>query len=653
MNGTHRSVRSEIARDWKILVAIVVPITILSCIAAAAFPFLRQLENWSRDFRIVTLMPSTPQSADIVLVLITEDTLAQLPYRSPIDRGMLADLMQHVYAAAPRAIGIDILFDQPSEAAKDERLAALLKSANAPVVVAGVLGQANLTARQRAYLDGFIGTLSHGFVDIVTDRTDGAVRQALMRSGGESLARSSFSATIAAMLGVPPPEASFALTYHVGRGAASGFPSYPAESVKLLPASWFHGKVVLIGSSLSFTDRHRTPFSTVVGSKGDLAGIEIHAHALSQILDGTRIWQPSAALAAAITVLMAAIGAATAVLRIPFLLRLTAPLAAMAGYVASAGALFYFHLAMLPVVAPILGCFLSAATANGVFQQRERILRQFLRNAFARYVSPNLVEQLVENPEPLKLEGERRTLTFLFTDLEGFTSLVERTEPELLVRLLNRYLDGMCSLVLKHGGTIDKIVGDAVVAFFGAPLPQEDRQMRAVLCALEMDRFSEEFRNGDDARRVRLGRTRIGVHSGEATIGNFGGDALFDYTAHGDAVNTAARLEGANKHFGTRLCVSDETARGCPGLRFRPIGNVLLKGKSAPVGVVEPVSADLPEDLLRRYGQAYDLLSKSPAQAVDAFAELARSYPDDPLVRLHLERLRGGAKSDLINLEGT
>ncbi|MGH6620060.1 MAG: CHASE2 domain-containing protein [Alphaproteobacteria bacterium] len=654
MKRTDRNLAYEITRSWKLFLSIIIPITILSYIASTALPFLRQIENWSRDFRIVTLMAPTSQSGDIVLVLITEDTLAQFPYRSPVDRGMLADLVQLIYAAGARATGIDILFDQPSEAGKDERLLALLKSAKTPTVVAGVLGRADLTDRQRAYLGGFVGALNHGFVNISTDQIDGAVRHALTRNDGENGVQSSFSATIAAMLGVPTPEPSFQLTYHVGRGENISFPSYPAESVRVLPASWFRDKIVLIGSSLPFSDRHRTPFSTVIGSKGDLAGIEIHAHILSQILDGTRIWQPSAILAVAITALLAAIGAVTAVSRVPFMLRLCAPLAAIVGYVTAAGALFYFELAMFPIVAPVLGCFLAAATANGVFQQKERNLRQYLRNAFAKYVSPNLVEQLVENPEPLKLEGERRKLTFLFTDLEGFTSLVERSDPEVLVKLLNRYLDGMCSLVLEHGGTIDKIVGDAVVAFFGAPLPQEDQQMRAVSCAMAMDRFSEQFRNEADARRVHLGRTRIGVHSGEATIGNFGGDALFDYTAHGDAVNTAARLEGVNKYFGTRICVSEDTARHCPGLRFRPIGNVMLKGKSTPVGVAEPISAsDVPEELLSRYQDAYGLLSQDPAKAFDAFAELAISYPDDSLVRFHLERLRQGAKGVLMALEGT
>ena len=653
MNEKDKNAGYKITSDWKIFVAIIVPVALLSYVLSTALPFLRQIENWSRDFRIVTLVSPAPQNGDIVLILVTEDTLARFPYRSPVDRGMLADVVQFAYAAGARAIGIDILFDQPSEACKDERILALLKSARTPTVVAGVLGQANLTDRQRTYLDGFIGALPHGFVNISTDRIDGVVRDALMRDG-ESPVQSSFSATIASMLGASPLEPSFLLTYHAGRGENASFPSYPAESASLLPAAWFRGKIVLIGSNLPFGDRHRTPFSTVIGAKGDMPGIEIHAHALSQILDGTRIRQPSLILGIAITALMATIGAVTAVSRIPFLLRLTAPLGAIAGYIASAGAIFYFHLTMLPIVTPVAACFLAAATTNGVFQQKERTLRQFLRNAFARYVSPNLVERLVENPEPLKLEGERRKLTFLFTDLEGFTSLVERSDPEVLVKLLNRYLDGMCSLVLKHGGTIDKIVGDAVVAFFGAPLPLEDQEMRAVSCAMAMDRFSEQFRKDTDARRVRLGRTRIGVHSGEATIGNFGGDALFDYTAHGDAVNTAARLEGVNKYLGTRICVSGDAALGCPGLRFRPIGDVMLKGKSAPVSVVEPISTDeVPEDLLDGYRHAYGLLSAGSVKALEAFAELSMSYPDDPLVRFHLERLRQGARGVLITPEGT
>ncbi|MCG8548570.1 MAG: adenylate/guanylate cyclase domain-containing protein [Alphaproteobacteria bacterium] len=637
----------------KTLLLIVVPVTLVVYGLSTFVPLLRQAENLLRDLRIAALTPSAPQNTDIVLVLITEETLSQFPYRSPIDRRMLATLIETIDAAKPRAIGIDILFDQPSEPTKDSRLATVLRSSDAPVVVAGVTDNSQLSAAQRKYLDEFLSSLNHGFVNIPTSRIDGTVRHALNRLDVSEGRPISFVAKIASLVGAAEPEPRFLLSYHSGHGDERAFTKFPAETVALLPKAWFRDKIVIIGSSLPFDDRHRTPVAALQGIKGEMSGVEIHAHALAQVLDGTRIWAPPHLVNVAIIAAIAMIGAMSAVSQVPLIARIAAPPGVVVGYLAVVGLCFHFFLLMLPAVAPVMACVLAAGIANGVFQQKERRLRKFIRNAFAKYVSPNLVDELVTHPEALRLQGERRDLTFLFTDLEGFTSLVERSDPERLLSLLNRYLDGMCSIVLRHGGTIDKIVGDAVTAFFGAPLPQSDHRQKAIECALEMDRFAEQFRNGADAGDVKLGKTRIGVHSGQATIGNFGGEALFDYTAHGDMVNTAARLEGANKYFGTRICVSEETASKCTGIRFRPIGNVYLKGKSVPIEVVEPISSDdISDEYLGRYRQAYALMERGSSGACNAFKALAKIDSNDPLVRLHLDRLKQGAKDASIVLEG-
>ena len=153
-------------------------------------------------------------------------------------------------------------------------------------------------------------------------------------------------------------------------------------------------------------------------------------------------------------------------------------------------------------------------------------------------------------------------MTFLFTDLEGFTFYTESVAPALLVSTLNDYLDGVCAIAMDHGGTIDKIVGDAVHVMFNAPLDQLDHAARAVRCGLAIDAFAQRFA-ADPARLAAAGRvfgvTRIGINTGRAVVGNFGGRRRFDYTAHGDAINTAARLEAANKMLGTRICVARAT----------------------------------------------------------------------------------------------
>ena len=220
----------------------------------------------------------------------------------------------------------------------------------------------------------------------------------------------------------------------------------------------------------------------------------------------------------------------------------------------------------------------------------ERRQREYIRQAFSRFISPAVVDQLVSDPSKLALGGERLNITCVFTDLAGFTSLIEGSEPKIVLPLLNRYLDGLCRVFLEHHGTIDKIVGDALHGFFGAPLEQPDHPARAMRCVLDLDDYARAFMREEDAAALGFGVTRIGVHTGSAVVGNFGGDAFFDYTAHGDVINTAARMESVNKHLGTTICVSADTAGQCADIPFRPIGHLLLKGKSQSVEAFEPLS---------------------------------------------------------------
>ena len=261
----------------------------------------------------------------------------------------------------------------------------------------------------------------------------------------------------------------------------------------------------------------------------------------------------------------------------------------------------------------------------------------------SRYFSPNLAQELAENPEFLKLGGERRELTFVFTDLTDFTPLVETLDPSVVVPLLNEYLDGMTQIVFRHGGTVEKIVGDAVHAIFGAPKEQSDHAARGVACAMEIDAFAEAFRERKNAEGLPLGVTRIGVHSGMAIVGNFGGDLFFDYTAHGDAINTAARLEGANKFLGTRICVSERIVDQTQDFRGRPVGTLTLKGKTEGLRVFEPLPEDEAEsDATESYREAFAKLEAGDPGARQAFAALVGQYGDDPLATFHLKRLLAG-----------
>jgi len=300
---------------------------------------------------------------------------------------------------------------------------------------------------------------------------------------------------------------------------------------------------------------------------------------------------------------------------------------------------------------PALGVLAAFLVLSLVRYHASEQRRRWLARAFSRYVSPNLVSHIVRHPEQLALSGERRECSFIFTDLAGFTGLMERIDPADAVGLLNGYLDGMIAIVFHHQGTLDRIIGDALAIMFSAPLDQSDHRQRAYDCALEMQRFAHVYAKGRP-----LGHTRIGVHSGEVIIGNFGGRTMFDYRALGDAVNTASRLEGANKYLGTRVCVSEATLAGCTGAQVRPVARLLPKGKSQPLRVFQPLHDGLagPVDpaALAAYAQAYAALEDGAPEVLALFEALALQQPDDALVRMHLERLRSGGRGDLIVLDG-
>jgi adenylate cyclase len=273
------------------------------------------------------------------------------------------------------------------------------------------------------------------------------------------------------------------------------------------------------------------------------------------------------------------------------------------------------------------------------------------RATLSRYFSPGIVEAMADDPDCLTPGGTRRLATFLFTDLTDFTPLVETADPDSIVELLNEYLDQVTGIVFEHGGTVMKIVGDALHAAFGAPVEQEAHAARAVACALEIDAFAVAFQETQKTRGLPLGTTRIGINSGEAIIGNFGGEHFFDYTAYGDAVNAAARLESANKLLGTRICVSQSVVEQIAGFEGRPVGTLLLKGRSQPVRAYEPLSSErYASASTAGYLGAFAKLEAGDPAARQAFAALVGKYDDDPLTNFHLSRLLAGQAGTEISL---
>lgn len=272
--------------------------------------------------------------------------------------------------------------------------------------------------------------------------------------------------------------------------------------------------------------------------------------------------------------------------------------------------------------------------------------------SLSRYFSPNLAQRLVSDSAAVELAGQRREIATLFTDIASFTALVETLEPSVLGMLLNEYLSGMTDIVFAHDGTVAKIVGDALHVLFGAPGEQTDHAARAVGCALDLDEFAQPFRESWNKKGVPLGVTRIGVHAGSAIVGNFGGDRFFDYTAYGDTINVAARLEAANKQLGTRICVSATLADKVENFRGRAVGDLLLRGKTESLRAFEPLRAGRYEDpATKAYLDAFAKLETNDPGAIAAFASHVGQQPQDQLASFHLKRLLNGATGTRIEMD--
>ena len=274
------------------------------------------------------------------------------------------------------------------------------------------------------------------------------------------------------------------------------------------------------------------------------------------------------------------------------------------------------------------------------------------RAQLARYFSPSLVEMLAAEADDIDLGAQRRDITAMFTDVTNFTSLVERLAPATIGPLLNDYFAGMTEIVFDHGGALVKIIGDGMNILFGAPADQPDHAERAVTCALALDVHAEGFRARWRDKGVEIGATRFGIHAGPALVGNFGGGRFFDYTAYGDTINIAARLEAANKQLGTRICVSGSVVERIAGVRGRPVGSVLLRGRSGALPAHEPLTVERHAHVLTaEYLAAYAKVEACDAVALPAFAALLGRDSSDGLVGFHLKRLLAGDTGVQVVLE--
>lgn len=318
------------------------------------------------------------------------------------------------------------------------------------------------------------------------------------------------------------------------------------------------GNIVVIGTSArGLMDQRQNPLGVI------MPGVEAHAQALEQILSRTYLERPSWMLW--IELLFTIVGGILVgilALKTRILFSASITLSVMIALNISAWFAFSRNHLLFDFVTPSFTIFISFLFASIIHHLASERKQDWIKDVFSRYVSPNLVAHLIKHPNSLKLGGEKKDCSFVFTDLAGFTSFMEKTNPADAVSLLNNYLDEMIKIAFRYNGTLDRIVGDAVAIMFSAPITQVDHQQRAYNCAMEMHAFASRYANNLKAKGIEFGQTRIGVHSGEVIVGNFGGATIFDYRALGDTVNTAARLESVNRHFGTNICISENTLIG-------------------------------------------------------------------------------------------
>jgi len=375
-------------------------------------------------------------------------------------------------------------------------------------------------------------------------------------------------------------------------------------------------------------------------------GVEVHANLIAGMLDGTIKERPAYVLGAEV-VLLTAGGVVLAVL-LPLLSPLRATLAALAalgGYVGFNLAVWQMAHVVLPLASSLLMTLAMFALnmSYGYFVE-SRSKRQFTE-LFGQYVPPELVDQMAHDPGKYSMEGKSEELTVLFADIRGFTSIAEGLDPKELSQLLNEYLTAMTRVIGEHRGTLDKYIGDAIMAFWGAPIAEPKHAQRAVAAAIAMQAQLEALNASFKARgwpEIRIG---VGINTGAMSVGDMGSRVRKAYTVLGDAVNLASRLEGLTKRYGASIVVGEATRQAVSGMVFRELDRVRVKGKDESVAIFEPIGpeADVAQQKAEELRLWQQVLKAYRAQSWDqaelALFNLQRLYPNAPLYALYTERV--------------
>ena len=644
---------------------------LLAAILIARFswqmPLINAAERALYDARATLMAPKVGQDGRITLVTYNDETLFNTGIRSPLDRTLLANALGNLDQMGAKAIGIDIAFDSPRP--DDDVLKAQLSAMQTPTWLAYAEQASNpntIFYEQQRFLQAFIA-------DVTTAKTKPT--SVLFRTDDDDVIRKwphrpeNLPLLMAnALAPVDPAYADFqgGIRFLVPARAAAGqeepvFANIPIDifampmdaEMRASFAGLVKGRYVLIGGDIIDNDQFNTPLSrfpdAITGQHETMIGLEVHAHMLAQQLDNA--WpRPIAGIALwGLAILIVLAGGLTSMIDLRARWVALAFLGQMAFFIA-----FPFWLqargidtTTLPTFGWAVGWLFGYAAVGTAARTIGSRQRAFAQSALGKYLPADVAAQILRDPDQLSLHGERRNIFCIFTDLEGFTKLSHAVTPETVARLLNEYLDRLSDIVLDHGGTIDKFVGDAVVAFWGAPLSRPDDGERAAAAAFAMYRAGEKFRADlatDDVPPI--GMTRVGLHVGDAIVGNFGGEGRIQYTALGDSMNTASRLEAANKSLKTGVLLSAEAAARSGRDDLVPMGRVTLRGRAQPVDLFTPRPDLVPERRARIAALVAAHAAGDKNAHVTAATALAAEFAQDASILFLIERLNETKKGE-------
>lgn len=606
-------------------------------------PLVADAERALYDLRVWTLAPRVDQDPRIVLVTYTDETLANTGKRSPLDRQLLADALTRIDGFGALSIGIDILVDQVQP--EDAALTAALAGMRTPTYLAFANATTNAGSvkpwqedYQRSFQAGLAPAVLPASVRLETD-LDNVIRSWPHRPDGDPPL---LADRMARVTGNGLDERTSIVFRLPARADQSLFASIPVDLLATdvgagMVRGAIEGRHVLIGGDISDVDLIDTPMTRLTALP--TTGLQVHAALLAQVLDG----RPAPRLPPALLWLLAVLVVVLAVVHgygdfgiwnLPLLIAELAAIIAAPFGLQAAGV----DTQTLPAFGWVVGWVLSYGAATAAARGVGSDQRRFAQSTLGRYLPPEVARAILKDPERLTLTGERRTIYALFSDIEGFTTLSHAIAPETTATLLNAYLDRISHVVLAHGGTIDKFVGDSIVAFWGAPIAHESDGEQAARAALAIAQAGDEFTRERADGGPRMGRTRVGVHRGEAIVGNFGGDGRIQYTALGDVMNTAARLEGANKAMGSQVLVSAEAIEGVSGLVARPLGCVSVRGRPAPLRVYD-IRPDVTAEEAARLDRLITDFDAGEPEAGAALAAYAHERPTDPALAKLVHRL--------------